>query len=74
MPMFQLLLFDASVIIFAHKLGVWSQLTEKCIITITKTVKEQEVYYWVDENETPHSIDLDDYIEKGKIECIEVPR
>ena len=73
MPKFPLLLLDANVIIFAHELSIWSQLTEKCTITITRTVVDDEAYYWRDKQGIPHTIDLNRYIEEEKINCIDVP-
>ena len=73
MPKSQRLLLDANVIIYAHELRVWSQLIEKCDITITLTVKEQETYYWRDQTGIPYPIDIDVYINEGKINCVCVP-
>ena len=72
MPKFRLLLLDAGVVIAAHKLGIWSQLTDKCTISLTSTV-EQEVYYWSDEDGNGHQITLDSEIEQGKLQVIDVP-
>lgn len=74
MPKFQFLLLDAGIIIGAHELGVWEQLINQCTITITNTVKDQEVYYWYDEHQVGHKIDLDQYIQEGKLNCVEIPR
>jgi hypothetical protein len=73
MPKFRLLLLDANVIIAAHELGIWSKLVEGCSITITRTVVEQETYYWRDEQGIPHEIYLEGYIQEGKINCVDVP-
>ncbi len=72
MPKFRLLLLDANVIIYAHELGIWHLLTDHCEITITRTVAEQEVYYWRDQNDVRHEIDLAADIRDGRIHCIEV--
>jgi hypothetical protein len=74
MPKFQLLLLDANVIIYAHELGIWDDLIDKCEITITRTVLEEETYYWFDEQDTPHRIDLNDNINAKDINCIDVPQ
>jgi hypothetical protein len=73
MPKFRLLLLDANAIIYAHELGIWHLLTDRCEITITKTVVEQEVYYWRDGNGVRHEIDLAADIQEGRIHCVEVP-
>jgi hypothetical protein len=72
MPRFQRLLLDTNAIVLAYELRVWEELTERCEVTITNTVKE-EVYYWRDKGDIPHSINLDDYTEQGRINCISVP-
>lgn len=73
MPKFRFLLFDAGVIIGAFEFGVWSQLIQRCDITITRTVKDQEVYYWTDKQGVEHAIDLNDDVEAGRITCVDVP-
>ena len=73
MPKFQLLLLDAGVIITAHELGVWSELVNKCTISITRTVLEQETYYWRDEQGKPYQIDLNNDIREGNIHVLDVP-
>ena len=74
MPKLKLLLLDANVIIVAHELNLWHQLIDKCDITVTKTIEEQETYYWRDTNGEPHKIDLSEDIAKDKIYLIEVPK
>jgi hypothetical protein len=73
MPKFRLLLLDANVIIYAHELGIWHLLTDRCEITVTRTVAEQEVYYWRDRDGGRHEIDLATDIQEGRVRCIEVP-
>ena len=73
MPKFPFLLLDADVIIAAHEFGVWDKLVERCSITITRTVVEDEVRYWTDDKGMCHVIDLDKHIQEGKISCVDVP-
>ncbi|MHC4115282.1 MAG: hypothetical protein ACYSSL_08190 [Planctomycetota bacterium] len=73
MPKFRFLLLDANIIIYAHELGIWDRIVERCSITITKTVVEDETYFWRDKQGVPHQINLDNYINYGKINCIDVP-
>jgi len=73
MPKFPFLLFDAGVIIGAYELGVWDQLMKQCAITITSTVKDQEAYYWSDEQGIGHEINLTEDVEAGRIKCVDVP-
>ncbi len=70
---FPRLLLDANVIIYAHELGIWDKLVEKCEITITRTILEDEAYYWYDDQERPHAIDLNHNINEKEINCIDVP-
>jgi hypothetical protein len=73
MPKFRLLLLDANVVIYAHELGIWHTLTDHCEITIAKTVAEQEVYFWRDQNDVRHEIDLAADIRDARVRCVEVP-
>ena len=73
MPKFRFLLLDAGIIIGAHELGVWDHLIQKCAVTVTRTVKDQETYYWSDEQDIGHEIDLMRDVEGGRINCVDVP-
>ena len=70
---FQFLLFDACVIIGAYELGVWGDLIQRCVVTFTSTVKDQETYFWYDEQEIGHEINLNKDVEAKKINCVDVP-
>jgi hypothetical protein len=71
MAKLKLLLLDANVIIEAHEKGVWENLTQSCEITITEAVKS-ECKYWLDLEGNRNYIDIDSYITKGSINCVEV--
>lgn len=71
MSKFQRLLLDTCVIIYAHELGVWKQLTEKCAISVTSSVLE-EADYWLDNVGNRHEINLKPYIKAGKVDCVDV--
>lgn len=73
MPKYQFLLFDACIIIGAHELGVWASLIQQCAVTITSTVKDQETYFWTDEQKIGHEIDLNKDVDAEKINCVDVP-
>ena len=42
-------------------------------MTVTRTIVEHEVYFWRDSKADSHEIDLNQYINSGKIDCIDVP-
>ncbi|MHC4214194.1 MAG: hypothetical protein ACYSWP_12555 [Planctomycetota bacterium] len=71
MPKFQFLLLDAGVIIYAHKIGVWDLLVERCTITVSMAIVE-EVRFWKDKHGTRHPINLSTMIENGRINLVEV--
>ena len=73
MPKFPRLLLDANIIIFAHELRIWSQLTENCTITITRIIAEREAQFWPDQQGKAHKIRLNEYVQKGKINRVNVP-
>lgn len=73
MPKFPHLLLDANIIICAHEFDIWPQLTENCTITTTRTVANQEARFWRDQKGKDHRIDLNEYIQKGKINLVDVP-
>jgi len=68
---FQLLLLDANIVIYLHELGLWEIFTEKCFVTLTRTVVE-ESQFWEDSEGGYHTIDLAPEVESGKIRCVEV--
>ena len=69
MPPFQLLLLDANVIIKAHELGIWEQLINRCHITISRSVAEDEANYWEDSQGIRYNIDLAKDIQAGRVNC-----
>jgi hypothetical protein len=78
MPKFQLLLLDAGIVIELHKLGLWSQIVEKCSVHLTEEVI-QEADFWPETDESGtenhyvlHKIDLNPLVKSGKIQKIEV--
>ena len=73
MARLQLLLFDAGIVIGLHELGLWDKVAELCDITLTRTVADDEVVYWEDENGGRNSIDIQTDIKSGRIKCVDVP-
>jgi len=74
MPKFRSLVVDADVIIHAHEIGVWDQLTKKCDVVVGGIVIEQETYFWRDKSGVPQTIDLDAYVSDKAIErCDALP-
>lgn len=53
-----LLLLDADVIIGLHKLGIWEQIIKNHKIHIPSIILHKEVYYYEDEKDTHHPINL----------------
>lgn len=72
MAKFRFLLLDANIIIAAHEMRIWSQLVEKCELTIVRTVVE-EAKYWEDNDGTQYAIDLSNDIKTGKVKYADVP-
>lgn len=72
MSKFKLLLLDANVVIHLFKLGLWDTIVERCDVHLSAVVIG-EAGFWEDENEMPHSIDLNPYIDSGAVTKFEVP-
>lgn len=53
-----LVLLDADVIIDLHRLGVWKHIVKSQQINIPSIILHKETYYYEDDRETRHSIDL----------------
>ena len=71
MQRLQFLLLDANVIIKLFELGIWSAAVEKCDFLIARTVVEHEAEFYFDD-EGQEAIDLDDDIQNGRIQVVEV--
>ncbi len=71
----KLLLLDAGIVIGLHELGVWDNLLQRCDVTLTRTVAEDEVIFWYDESGQRHYIEqkVRDDIKMERITCIDVP-
>lgn len=68
---FRLLLLDANIVIYLHELELWGAFTEKCSVTLTRTVVE-ESQFWEDSQGTRHFIDLQPDIDGKRIQCEDV--
>ena len=72
MPRLKLLLFDANVVIELHRLGLWGKVIDQCDIYLTRTVAYDESQFWEDDCGQRYYFDLNNDIENGKIECIDI--
>jgi hypothetical protein len=79
MPKFELLLLDAGVVIGLHELGLWREIVDRCHVTITQTIVDETQYQLstdpaeIQERLIPDAIDLQAEIQRGKIQCKDVP-
>ena len=71
MKKFQFLLLDAGPIIKLFELNLWEAFIEKCNVTISRIVADEEKYY-TRRDGTDVPIDLNPYEEKGLINIIAV--
>lgn len=67
----QFLLLDAGPIIKLFELNKWDAFIEKCDVTMTRTVAEQEVVFATKENSKDY-IDLQSYEKQNRIKVIDV--
>lgn len=69
------MLLDACIVIEAHKLGIWENLIKKAEITVSSIVAHDgSLFYSIQENKIPESINLKSLIDEGKIKELSATR
>ncbi len=53
-----IVLLDADVIIDLHRFGIWEQILKKNQVNISSTILRQEAYFFEDDQDRRHNIDL----------------
>ncbi len=73
--MLKCVLLDANIVIEAYKLGIWENLIEKVEIAVSSIVAHEEsLFYSIQENKIPESINLKSLIDEGKIKELSATR
>ena len=71
MSKLKLLILDASVVIFLHERGIWSQLITRCEVLLPRTVVDEAAFF-ADENGDRHEIDIHDDISRRGLVVFDV--
>jgi len=67
----RLLLLDTVVIIEAFRIGIWKHLVQSYNVLVTNTVVSETLYYFDNKN-IKVQIDLEPFISRGTISCINI--
>lgn len=65
------LLLDANIIIELHRLRLWDEVTAKWCVLLAETVVGEAQFY-SDDKGVPYDIDLQPYIDEGKVDVFEL--
>jgi len=63
----RLVLFDANVVIWLFRLGIWDRVIEQCDVYVSETIIDEEAHFYLTEDEQRRDLDLHPYVEAGRI-------
>jgi len=64
-------LLDAGPVIELHRLGIWEKVMDCCDLLVPRYIALKETVYWRKDDESIHSIRLQEDIKAGRIEAPE---